>query len=722
MALSPKAIQTQLNLLRPLLGSLSLKTLRKWQDRIGELMEARYREQVMVKEHLFPLFPAAWVIPTDQRRQGVILYLHGGGYACGGLDYALGFGSMLSQRTGTRVFCPAYRLAPEAPFPAAVEDALESYRYLLDKGYAGSITLCGESAGGGLCYALCMELKRLGLPMPCGILGISPWTDLTASSSSYEENRDIDPSMTLQQLTFYTQCYTQEPENPLVSPLLGDLTGMPPSLLFVGAMEILLDDAALMHRRLLAADCESKLVVRQDRWHGYLLYGLSEDDRDFETIEQFFNKHMYPANKLRWLRLDNAAKIYPAARRQNWSNVYRLSVTLTEPVDKEVLQSALDVTVRRFPSFATRLRRGLFWYYLQQLEQAPAVREEYSYPLARMSRDEVRQCAFRVICHKNRIALEIFHSLSDGNGSLIFLKTLTAEYLHQKYGIHISATHGVLGRLEAPKEEELEDSFPKYAGALQAGRRSRTAWRVDGMPEEDGFLHQTCFRIPVSAALEKAHSYGVTLTAFLCAVMMQALQQLQKEQVSNPARRKPIKVLIPVNLRKLFPSKTLRNFAMYTVPELLPRLGEYSFEEICRIVQHWMGLEITPKHMSMMIATNVSSEELLLVRLMPLFLKNLIMRLIFDTVGERKSCLSLSNLGAVTVPEEMKPYITRFDFILGVQATAPYNCGVLSYGDTLYVNFIRSIREAKLESRFHQVLRELGIPVEVQSNRDDRMM
>ncbi|MBO5316872.1 MAG: alpha/beta hydrolase fold domain-containing protein, partial [Oscillospiraceae bacterium] len=195
MALSPKAIQTQLNLLRPLLGSLSLKTLRKWQDRIGELMEARYREQVMVKEHLFPLFPAAWVIPTDQRRQGVILYLHGGGYACGGLDYALGFGSMLSQRTGTRVFCPAYRLAPEAPFPAAVEDALESYRYLLDKGYAGSITLCGESAGGGLCYALCMELKRLGLPMPCGILGISPWTDLTASSSSYEENRDIDPSM-----------------------------------------------------------------------------------------------------------------------------------------------------------------------------------------------------------------------------------------------------------------------------------------------------------------------------------------------------------------------------------------------------------------------------------------------------------------------------------------------------------------------------------------------
>lgn len=721
MALSPKVIRTQLNLLRPLLNSLSLKTLRKGQDRLGELMEARYREQVMVKEHPFPHFRSAWVIPTDQRRQGVILYLHGGGYACGGLDYALGFGSMLSQRTGTRVFCPAYRLAPENPFPAAVEDALESYRYLLDKGYPGNhITLCGESAGGGLCYALCLELKRLGLPMPCGIIAISPWTDLTASGSSYEENEALDPSMTRQQLAFYKECYTKEPENPLVSPLFGDLSHMPPSLLFVGSEEIMLDDAVLMHQQLLAVGCDSQLMVRQDRWHGYLLYGLSEDDGDFRAIEAFLNKHMAQARKLRWLRLDNAAKIYPAARRQNWSNVYRLSVTLKEPVDRAVLQSALDVTVRRFPSFAARLRRGLFWYYLEPLDRAPAVREEFSYPLTRMSRDEVRQCAFRVIHHKNRIALEIFHSLADGNGSLIFLKTLTAEYLQQKYGVRIPATHGVLGRLEEPREEELEDSFPKYAGTMQAGRRSRTAWQLTGTEEPDAFLHQTCFRIPVSAALQKAHSYGVTLTAFLCAVMMSAIQQLQKEKVPNPARRKPIKVMIPVNLRKLFPSKSLRNFAMYSVPELLPRLGEYSFEEICQVVQHHMGLEITPKHMGMMIATNVSSEDILAVRLLPLFLKNFVMRMVFDAVGEKKSCLSLSNLGAVDVPEEMKPYLSRFDFILGIQATAPYNCGVLSYGDNLYVNFIRSIREPELERRFHSVLQELGIPVQVQSNRGDR--
>ena len=135
---------------------------------------------------------------------------------------------------------------------------------------------------------------------------------------------------------------------------------------------------------------------------------------------------------LRWLRLDNAAKIYPAARRKNWSNVFRQSVTLHDQVDKDVLKLALDVTVKRFPSIAARLRKGVFWYYLQQIESAPEIREEYSYPLTYMSREEMSRCAFRVIVFHNRIAVEFFHSLTDGTGALIFLKSLVSEYLEQK--------------------------------------------------------------------------------------------------------------------------------------------------------------------------------------------------------------------------------------------------------------------------------------------------
>jgi NRPS condensation-like uncharacterized protein len=130
-----------------------------------------------------------------------------------------------------------------------------------------------------------------------------------------------------------------------------------------------------------------------------------------------------------------------------------------------------------------------------------------------------------------------------------------------------------------------------------------------------------------------------------------------------------------------------------------------------------MGLDITPKQMSMKIATNVNSEKIMAVRLMPLFIKNMVMKAVFDSVGEKKSCLTLSNLGAVRLPEEMLPYVETMDFILGVQATAPYNCGVLSYGDTLRLNFIRNIREPKLEYHFHCVLRDMGLCAEVQSNR-----
>ena len=419
---------------------------------------------------------------------------------------------------------------------------------------------------------------------------------------------------------------------------------------------------------------------------------------------------------LRWVRLDNAAKIYPAARRKNWSNLFRQSVTLTEEVDTRVLQDALDVTVKRFPSIAARLRKGAFWYYLQQVESAPQIREEYSYPLVFMSNEEMRRCAFRVIVHEDRIAVEFFHSLTDGTGAMIFLKSLTAEYLEQKYGISIPAEAGVLDRRQEPQEEELEDSFLKYAGNVVASRKDTNAWKMRGVPLPGGVLNLTCFRLPVKETLALAHNQGVSLTVFLSAVMMQALMNLQKEKERSFRKRKGIKLLIPVNLRQLFPSKTLRNFAMYTIPEIDPRLGEYTFAEICKVIQHKMGSEITPKHMSTVIATNVNDERNPLVRLIPLPVKNVVMKAIFDSVGERKSCLTLSNLGLVKVPQAMEPYIRRFDFILGVQAAAPYNCGVVSYGDTVYINFIRNTRDAELERHFHLVLRNMGVPVTVESN------
>ena len=718
MELHAKRVRAQLNLFKPVMTSCSLEASRKGQDKLGELMTALHRSEIMTKNHDFQHFQGAWIMPQDQRRGGVVLYLHGGGYTCGSLEYAKGFSSVLAAECGVRVFCAAYRLAPEHRYPAAVEDVLEAYQYLLKKGYAGhQILLCGESAGGGLIYALCLKLKELGLPLPCGLIGISPWTDLTGSGKSYEENREVDPSMSPELLQFYAKCYTDDPADPLCSPLFGDLTGFPPSLLFVGGDEVMLDDTQMLHEKLVKSGCRSKLIVAPERWHAYVLYCLSENmPQDFETINRFMDKVLSPARSLRWMKLDNAAKIYPAAKRRNWNNFFRISATLTEPVDVAVLRSALDVTARRFPSIAVRLRRGMFWYYLEQIPHSPAIQEEKSCPLAHAPFHEVRQCAFRVLVYHNRFAVEFFHALTDGTGGLTFFKTLLAEYLSQKYGLTIPAGDGVLGRLEEPDAEELEDSFLRYAGNIKASRKEATAWHLTGTPEKDGFKDLVTLMIPAPALKECAKAHGVTVTELLCAAMMQAICQLQAEKVPQRSRRKPVKVLLPVNLRNLFPSKTLRNFVSYITPEVDPRMGDYTFDEICAAVHHRMGLENNPQTMRAKFAANVASEQSPLLRVMPLFIKNLAMKAVFDTVGECKSCLCLSNLGVVRLPEVMAPYVARMDFIIGVQAKAPHNCGVLTWNDTVYINCIRSIREPELELHFYRVLHQLGLPVKVESN------
>ena len=718
MELSAKLVRSQLNFFKPFVAGCSLEVTRKGQDKLGELMSALHKREVLIRDHDFERFQGAWVMPKDERRSGVVLYLHGGGYTCGSLDYAKGFAATLASECGVRVFCAAYRLAPENPYPAAVEDALTAFDYLLKKGYAPhQILLCGESAGGGLIYALSLKLKQLGRELPCGLIGISPWVDLTGSGASYETNRDNDPSLTQELLEFYAKCYTQDPTDPLCSPVRGDLTGLPPSLLFAGGDEILLDDARTLHDRLKAAGCRSKLIIAPGRWHAYVLYCLQENmEQDMEEINRFLTQNLSPARSLRWMRLDNAAKIYPAAKRRNWNNFFRISATLTEPIDTGVLASALDVTARRFPSIAVRLRRGVFWYYLEEIPKTPSIQPEKSCPLAHAPFHEVRQCAFRVLVYKNRVAVEFFHALTDGTGALVFVKTLLAEYLSEKYGLSVPAEKGVLGRLEEPSPEELEDSFARYAGDVTASRAESTAYHLSGTPERDGYKNLVTMMIPAEKLRACAKEHGVSVTELLCAAMMQAIGELQAEKVPNVRHRKPVKVLIPVNLRNLFPSRSLRNFASYITPEIDPRMGDCSFSELCSLVHHKMGLENNRRTMRAKFAANVASERSPILRVMPLFIKNIAMKAVFDAVGECKSCLCLSNLGRVELPEVMVPYVQRMDFIIGVQARAPHDCGVVTWGDTVYINCIRSIREPELEMHFYRVLRQLGLHVKVESN------
>lgn len=732
-------LRSQISMVKPFIDGCSLNTVRRWQDGLGKLITATHRSEVACEEFQIAHVCCAWLKPKDEVSDGVILYLHGGGYTAGNLHYAKGFGSTLAAKCGIRVLCAAYRLAPENPFPAALDDALDVYGHLLSAGYAPSdIILCGESAGGGLCYALCLKLKAKGWTLPAGIIAISPWTDLTASGESYAVNEKADPSMTRERLKYYADCYTygavrngrnlmprqnrnQEEDrarksDPFISPLFGEADRLPPSLIFVGGDEIMLDDAVLMHEKLLAAGCSSDLTVTPDMWHAYLLYNLKENEKDFTRIRKFIKTQIPHQKKLRWMMLDNAAKIFPAARRRNWSNLFRLSATLYEEIDRDTLRTALDVTVRRFPSIAVRVRSGLFWYYLEEIPAAPEIKEEMPYPLARMPFDDIRKCAFRVIVYDRRIAVEFFHALTDGNGGLVFLKTLVAEYLYQRHGIKVPAVNGVLDRLEEPDETELEDSFIRYAGPHAASRADTTAFKIAGTQVADGFKTNTTFILEADKIAAEAKKRGVTVTAYLTAALMLATIRIQAAHVRHKKKWKPIKVLIPVNLRKLFPSRTLRNFVLYATPGVDPRTGDYTFEELCEIVHHQMHLQITPKNMAAMMATNVNNERRTILRATPLFIKNIVMKLIFNAVGEKKSCFSFSNLGLVAMPPEFTAQVERMDFVLGVQSTAPYNTALLTYNGKMYLNVIRNISEPILERALYEVLRSLSLCPTVESN------
>ncbi len=720
MQVSGKFIKKQMTALRPILSGASLELSRKGQDKLGELLRYTRRKDVLLDFKNFSGFKAAFITPKDHTREGVILYLHGGGYTCGSLDFSLGFGSVLASETGMTVFTIAYRLAPENPYPAALEDAAEAYKFLISEGYRHDrIVLCGDSAGGGMAYSLCQILKEQNVPRPCGIIAISPWTDLTASSPSYEENEKRDPSMTKKKLAYFAKCYTEGRTtltDPLVSPLFADLGAMPPSLIFAGGDEIMLGDSTRMHEKLLESGCESTLVVTEGMWHGYVLYCVKENKSDFTHINNFLKKILPYERKLRWLRLDNAAKIYPAARRRNWSNIFRLSASFTEEIDRTVMQSALDVTCRRFPSVAVRLRRGIFWYYLEELPIAPELADELCFPVAPMSREQIKKCALRVIVYKNRVAVEFFHALTDGTGGMLFLKTLCAEYILQKYNKAVPCTDGVLDRLEPPRDSEMEDCFLKYASNVPKSRAENTAYKLPGGTERNDVSYNLTYKINTAELLGKAKERGVTLTAYMTAVLMGAICNIQKEHVKNPARYKPIKVLIPVNLRSFFPSDTVRNFALYVTPEINQKLGDWTLDELCQNIHHQLKILITEKEMRSRITTNVNSEKSLLVKIMPLFIKNIAMKAVYDLVGERKSCLTLSNLGNVKLPEEMKEHIERMDFILGKQATTKYNCGMLSYGETTYINFLRKCDDPLLEREVFYILREDGVTVEVESN------
>ena len=270
-------IKAQIGLLNPLFNAMDLEQQRRLQDGLAALGSRVAANKTGSHEVELQNCRASWVFQLAGKVHKAALYLHGGGYTSGTLEYARGFGSLLALETGRALLCLGYRLAPEHPFPAALDDAVEAYRLMLERYRPEEIALIGESAGGGLCFCLALKLKQLGLPQPEKIAVLSPWVDL---EQSLEACRLMgrDPVLSCEVLQTAARCYLagHDARDPLASPLFGELNGLPPCQIITGGDEILLPESQAIHERLQEAGVLSRLYVEEGMWHVYPLYPVPE--------------------------------------------------------------------------------------------------------------------------------------------------------------------------------------------------------------------------------------------------------------------------------------------------------------------------------------------------------------------------------------------------------------------------------------------------------------
>lgn len=414
-----------------------------------------------------------------------------------------------------------------------------------------------------------------------------------------------------------------------------------------------------------------------------------------------------------WFKLDNAAKIYPAARNSRWNNVFRMSVVLKEEVKPDILQQALEDIIDRFPTFRVTLRKGLFWYYLQFVTSKPKVQEEKSFPCS-MMRLNGRGYIFRVLYYSHRISVEVFHSITDGTGNINFLKTLVLRYC-ELCGATVKDYGDIMHYDDDPTLEEVEDSFArnikKEAGTLS--RTEPTAYQIKGQKEPRGVLNITQGSMPFEQLHKVAKSYNCTINTYLASVLAYVL--LKRQLYENKAKKKPVKIQIPINLRKIFPSVTMRNFAGFFNTSIPPE--EQTFEEICQEMTRQVKECITPEYCQKFINSNVSLEQVPLIRIAPRFLKTFFMNLSFYTVGEKLMSCCLSNVGNVVMPPELNDYIDRFEFVIGPQKYIDHAMTAISFNGNTLVTFSRTIKNPVLEKDFFKVLVSHGIDVTINTNR-----
>ena len=430
-----------------------------------------------------------------------------------------------------------------------------------------------------------------------------------------------------------------------------------------------------------------------------------EEIKDRLSSDRLGGFYAHPA--IQWYPLDPGEKLYPLSMKQGEMPMFRLSVYFRQNVQPDLLQMALDFTIKRFPSFATTVKSGVFWHYLDSTKRRFVVEEEKGIPCTPMHVASSGSQVFRILYYKNRVSVEFFHVVTDGTGGMIFLKTLASEYLRLCTGVKATGDQ-VFDVEDAPDSSETANEFlhaKSYKGG--SGFTGKPGVQLSGQLSRikpSRILH---LEMPADQLKARAKAHGGSVTAYMLAVMFMAHKFATEEHTGI------VQIQVPVNMRKFHPSRTLRNFTMYCFAGL-PMDEITTIEEMVPIIHQQLIERAAQEPMDKMMSTSVKMVQGL--KPIPRFIKKPVAERLYGFLGDRLISNTLSNLGVVTMPEEHKDLIEKFDFVLGPSVINKAACAMVTYGGTAVFSITKSTVDPSFEERILKVLAEDGLPVSVKGS------
>lgn len=402
--------------------------------------------------------------------------------------------------------------------------------------------------------------------------------------------------------------------------------------------------------------------------------------------------------------VDNASILYLSLMRKNHTNSYRFTMTMKEPVCPETLQLAVDRVYRRFPTVIAGFRPGFFRFLQVPAALPPQVQPDPGM-LHTMTAKEIRKCPFRVYYDRCDISIEAFHALADGYGAIACFTTLVAEYLRLKHGAVIPVANTLVNPQEAPEASEVADSYLDYEAGKPLHLPSRYSYQLPGPAPTWNGIRTSTLTVETQKILETARNHGVSITALISGVLARSVMEIQHRHESNSI--KPVRIMVPVDLRRQFPSRTLRNFILYALPTMEPQESGKPVSELLKSFDNQMRSQTERSQLASIMAYNVRTQGNWLFQAIPLFIKSAAMRIAYRYFGESNSSVTVTNLGNITLPKEMQQYVEGFGVYLTPRTRSPYNCSVIAYGGQLHIFVSRFGEKAELDEVFFHNLNQV---------------